>query len=266
MLMHACGQEAVLYHVHVMLMTYIMNITWYHYSCCTYADTAICLSVSYSICITACTGLHVYGYLWAISSASQHVVAHSWCRISTAIMQQLQASNQTPAEVLFIDGDQWNPRVSCITTHQAAGMQYAPPHHGQHTQHLSISVRIHADNYMQSNAARLTVRTLQQVPISIPLWTPFVKSTFSLGMRQMQPETQRQNSERCANTLRNMQHTRFFSFSWLLPACTHGRQHWGHDSVGSDRHSAVHSFNSTGVFAPHVLSSSRAGKRLHYYH
>ncbi len=138
---------------------------------------------------------------------------HSYHATATA------SGKQRPAEVLFIDGDQWNPRALApqVIMQLACNMHhYTTPRAACST--LSHTVRIHADNYMQSNAARLTVRTPRLVPISIPLWTPVVSfasfvpdasfASFSPGMRQKQPETQRQNSERHANTLHNMRHTR----------------------------------------------------------
>lgn len=123
------------------------------------------------------------------------------------------ASKQTPAEALFIDGDQWNPRGICITSHHAAGMQYAPPHHTT----LSTACALHSailsgynDTCMQNNATRLTFRTLRLVPISSPLYTPVAQSTFGPEMRLKQPETQQKLSEKCADTLRKMRRFRFW--------------------------------------------------------
>lgn len=83
-----------------------------------YCLTYVWVTVSYIICITACSGSQLMQ-----TQHSYHAVT------TTSTSRDLQRF----CLLMVIS----RVKDICITSHQAAGMQYAPPHHGQHAQHLS---------------------------------------------------------------------------------------------------------------------------------
>ncbi len=129
--MHADGHEAVLYHVHVILVRYIINIpdiiTLVIINLILLYTYDLIMIMSYTICITACIGFKLMH-----NQDSYHAIA------------SVSARRQRPAEFLFVDGDQWDPRAfaSQVITQLACNMHHQTMHSMCST--AGQTVRVHA--------------------------------------------------------------------------------------------------------------------------